>query len=71
MNNICGKRSGRGVGCVQRWYTCLEKEQSQYEFDDLGADFLRLNYSKGVIIYGLVDDDRVLYSVLKVPCFKD
>jgi hypothetical protein len=47
MKNLCGKRSDYGIGCVQHWYTCRKKEQSQYEFDDLGADFLRFNYSKG------------------------
>jgi hypothetical protein len=35
------------MGCVQRWYTCPIKEQSQYEFDDLERDFLGLTYSKG------------------------
>jgi hypothetical protein len=47
MKNIQGEGSGRGIGCVQLWYTCPKKEQLQYEFDVLGADFLGFNYSKG------------------------
>ena len=43
-------RQERGSGnmdAVQRWYTRPITEQSQYEFDDLYRDFLRLTYSKG------------------------
>ena len=35
------------MDAVQRWYMCPITEQSQYEFDDLYRDVLRLTYSKG------------------------